>query len=66
MGVRERVVGAIGEPVNEAEKLLAEAQHADEHTRLTILMTGWFRGIAAALEEIAVELDEQRRQRNEP
>ncbi|HEX3806747.1 MAG TPA: hypothetical protein VHV52_08195 [Gaiellaceae bacterium] len=61
MGVRERVVDAIGDPVNEAEKLLAEAQHADEHTRLTILMTGWFRGLAAALEELAIELDEQHR-----
>jgi class 3 adenylate cyclase len=61
MGVRERVVDAIGDPVNEAERLLAEAQHADEHTRLTILMTGWFRGLAAALEELAIELDEQRR-----
>lgn len=65
MGARERVVDAIEAPVTEAEKLLAEAQHADEHTRLTILMTAWFRGIAGALEELALELDEQRRERNE-
>lgn len=61
MGVRDRVVQALEDPVLQAEKLLAEAQHADGHTRLELLVNGWFRGIAAALEEIAVELDEQRR-----
>jgi hypothetical protein len=61
MGARERVVAALEAPVAEAEKLLAETPHADEHTRLSILMTGWFRGVAGALEELAVELDEQRR-----
>jgi hypothetical protein len=66
MSVRERVVEAIEGPVLAAEKLLTEAQHADDHTRLELLVNGWFRGIAAGLEEIAVELDEQRRERNEP
>ncbi|HZQ82243.1 MAG TPA: hypothetical protein VFB25_09750 [Gaiellaceae bacterium] len=66
MSTRERVVTAIEARVIEAEKLLAEAVDADEHARLSILITGWCRGIAGALEEIAVELDEQRRERHEP
>jgi hypothetical protein len=57
MGLRERVQQAISSPVSEAEKLLAEAQHADAHERLSILVSGWFRGIAAALEEVALDVD---------
>jgi hypothetical protein len=57
MGVRERVQEAINASTGRAEKVLSEAAHADEHERLTILVSGWFRGIAAALEEIALELD---------
>jgi len=65
MSVRERVVSAIEARVTEADKLLAETADADDHTRLSILVSGWFRGLAGALEEIAVELDEQRRERQE-
>lgn len=57
MGVRERVQRAIESPVAEAERLLAEARNAKRSERLTILMTGWFRGIAGALDELAIELD---------
>ena len=57
MGVRERVHDAIDSSTTRAAKTLAEAPHADPHERLTILVNGWFEGIAAALEEIALELD---------
>jgi hypothetical protein len=57
MGARERVQAAIDSATSRAEKNLAEAPNADPHERLTILVNGWFQGIAAALEEIAVELD---------
>jgi hypothetical protein len=57
MGVRERVQEAVNASTARAETILGEAAHADEHERLTILVNGWFQGIAAALEEIALELD---------
>lgn len=55
MAVRDRVLKAIEAPVDEAAKLLTEIN--DPNERLTILVNGWFRGIAGALEEIASELD---------
>jgi hypothetical protein len=66
MGVRERVQEAVNASTSRAEKLLAEAPDADEHARLTILVNGWFQGIAAALEEIAVELDMRASSQGEP
>jgi len=56
--MRERVRQAIAGPVAEAEKLLAALQDADADTRLSILASGWFRGLAAALEELAIALDD--------
>jgi hypothetical protein len=60
MGVRERVRDAIEAPTAQAERLLDEARHADPYDRLTILLNGWFRALAGALEELAVELDDLR------
>ena len=60
VGVRERVQRAIESPVVEAERVLAATPHAKPHERLSILMTGWFRGIAGALDELAIELDSLR------
>ena len=57
MGVRERVQRAIEGPVTDAAKLVDEAVHADDHTKLSLQLNGWFRGISAALEELAVELE---------
>jgi hypothetical protein len=56
--VRERVRRAIAGPVAEADKLLAELQDADADTRVSILVTGWFRGLAAALEELSIAVDD--------
>jgi hypothetical protein len=57
MAVRDRVRMAIETSVGEAEKTLAETPDVDDHARLSILLNGWFRGLAGAIEEIAVELD---------
>jgi len=57
MGVRERVQRAIEGPVADAAKLVDEAVHADDHTKLSLQLNGWFRGISAAIEELAVELE---------
>lgn len=59
MGLRERIRQAIQEPVNESEKLLDELQDADRETKLSILISGWGRGLAAGLEELAIAIDEQ-------
>lgn len=66
MGLRERVQAAVNASTGRAEKVLNEAAHADEHERLTILVNGWFQGIAAALEEIAIELDRRAAPNGEP
>jgi hypothetical protein len=57
VGVRERVERAIEGPVTDAAKLVDEAVHADDHTKLSLQLNGWFRGLAAGLQELAVELD---------
>jgi hypothetical protein len=57
MGVLARVQRAIEGPTAEAQKLLAETPNSDDHERLSVLVNGWFRGLAAALEELAIELD---------
>ena len=65
MATRDRVREAIEAPTAEAGKLLAELREGDDHERLTILIDGWGRGLAAALEELALTLDELQR-RDEP
>jgi hypothetical protein len=57
-GLRERIRQAIEAPVGEAEKLLNELKDADCETRLSILISGWSRGLAGALEELAIAVDE--------
>lgn len=59
-GLRKRIHQAIEAPVAEAEKLLADLKDADSETRLTILISGWSRGLASALEELAIAVDELR------
>jgi hypothetical protein len=59
-GLRERIRLAIEAPVEEAEKLLNELKDADGETRLSILISGWSRGLASALEELAIAVDELR------
>jgi hypothetical protein len=60
MPLRERVRQAIDAPVTEAAALLDEARDATESERLLIFVNGWFRGISAALEELAIEIDRVR------
>jgi hypothetical protein len=62
-GVRERVRRAIAGPVAESEKLLADLRDAETETSLSILVSGWFRGLAAAIEELAIAVDDIRSQR---
>jgi hypothetical protein len=57
-GLRERIQLAIEAPVGEAAKLLNDLKDADSETRLTILISGWSRGLASALEELAIAVDE--------
>jgi hypothetical protein len=66
VGLRERVRDSIETPVAEATKLLAESKGADLETRLAMIIDGWGRGLAGALEELAVELDELRASRRQP
>jgi hypothetical protein len=63
---REAVHDAIQGPVEQATKLAADVPEDDPHTRLTILIDGWGRGLAAGLEELAATLDEVRRLRDTP
>lgn len=65
MGARERVHRAIESAVADADKTLSQAPHAGDHERLTILLDGWFQGLADALEELAIEIDLLRRPRPE-
>jgi hypothetical protein len=57
MSLQARVHTALEAPVAAAEKLLDEMDDGDPHERLVIQLDGWGRGIADALEEIAVDLD---------
>ena len=57
MGVRERVQEALAGPTGDAERLLNELRHGSTEERLTILIDGWCRGLAGALEEIAISVD---------
>jgi hypothetical protein len=58
MSLRDRMHAAIEGPVGQADRLLAELNGADPATRLEILIGGWCRGISAALEELAVALED--------
>jgi hypothetical protein len=66
MPLRERVRQAIDAPVTEAAALLDQARDASESERLLIFVNGWFRGISAALEELAIEIDLIRDSRASP
>jgi hypothetical protein len=63
MGLRERVQQAIAGPVGESEKLLNDLPTADAETKLSILVSGWGRGLSAALEELAIAIDDLQGQR---
>jgi myo-inositol-1-phosphate synthase len=60
VSLQNRVRTALETPVAAAEKLVAELPEDDVHERLGIQLDGWGRGIADALEEIALELDSLR------
>jgi hypothetical protein len=61
VSLRARVQRAIAEHVDASEEVLLQLENADEVTKLTTFASGWFRGLASALEEIAVEIDQMRR-----
>ena len=60
MHARQRVHEAVEAAVREAAEL-AEQSSAGGEDRLQILVDGWGRALAAALEELAVSLDELQR-----
>jgi hypothetical protein len=66
MAVRDRVQKAVEGPTLEAARLLNELQHGSTEERLTILIDGWCRGLAGALEELAISIDDLERSRDEP
>jgi hypothetical protein len=55
--LRERVRRAVSAEVDRSEGLLAEAAGAPADERLLLYLGGWFRGLAAGLEELAAEVD---------
>jgi hypothetical protein len=57
LDARERVHAAIVDSVDAAERELEELRDSDTETRLSTLISGWARGLAAALEELAVAVD---------
>ena len=57
-GLRERIRRAIEAPVDESQKLLSELKDASPETQLSVLISGWARGLAAGLEELAIAVDE--------
>jgi hypothetical protein len=61
VGARERVRDAIEGPVDAAAEELRDLRDADAEERLTVLIDGWARGLAAALEELAIAIDELER-----
>jgi hypothetical protein len=58
MGLRERVRQAIEGPVGESEKLLSELPNANAETKLSLLINAWGRGLSAAIEELAIAVDD--------
>jgi hypothetical protein len=63
MGLRERVQQAIAGPVGESARLLNDLPTADAETKLSILVSGWGRGLSAALEELAIAIEDLQGQR---
>jgi hypothetical protein len=57
-GTRDRVHAAIQDAVDAAEQELEELRDGETESKLSILISGWGRGLAAALEELAVAVDE--------
>src|ERR671937_1148991 len=57
-GLRERIRRAIEAPVDESQKLLSELKDASPETQLSLLISGWARGLAAGMEELAIAVDE--------
>jgi hypothetical protein len=57
-GLRERIRLAVEGPVSESQKLLIELKDASAETKLSILISGWGRGLADGLEELAIAIDE--------
>jgi hypothetical protein len=57
MSLQNRVHTALETRVGAADKLVGELSDDEVHKRLAIQLDGWGRGIADALEEIALELD---------
>jgi hypothetical protein len=66
MGTRERVSAAVEAPTAAAARLLEELRDTDEHEKLAILINGWGRALAAALEELALAVDAIARPDAEP
>jgi hypothetical protein len=64
--LRERVREALEGPVEQAEKLLSELSSANSETKLSILISGWGRALAAALEELAIAIDDLRQTAAQP
>ena len=62
MGVLARVQRTFGAPTAEAQKVLAETPNTEAYERLSVFVNGRFRGLAAAIEELALELDAMREQ----
>ncbi|HZT14567.1 MAG TPA: hypothetical protein VFA19_01345 [Gaiellaceae bacterium] len=54
---------AIDAPVTEAVRTLDRSPGTDLEARLSILINGWGRGLAAGLEELAIAVDDLRRRR---
>jgi hypothetical protein len=65
MSERERVRRAIEGPVEEAVRLVDGSPGADVETRLSMLINGWGRGLAAGLEELAIAVGDLRHQAQE-
>jgi hypothetical protein len=66
MSERDRVRQAIQASVDHADALLEGLQESDLETRLRVVVDGWGRGIAAALEELAIALEDLRTRQDEP
>lgn len=65
MELRERIRRAVAGEVDRAEALLAEAVGAPPDERLLLYLGGWFRGLAAGLEELAGEVEALRQRPGE-
>jgi hypothetical protein len=62
MGLRERIRHAIQEPVTGSAKLLDGLKDPAMETKLSIQISGWGRGLAAGLEELAIAIEQLQQQ----